>query len=63
MSTLKIGNRVRYTRKFLLDLPHNCSHTLVGRVDRVIRTTPRLVYVCWDDGSYHTASEQRLEHA
>lgn len=61
MSRLKIGTTVRYTQPSPKGGGRHGSETLVGQVDRVIASSPSLIYVRWNDGSYNAVSENHLE--
>ncbi len=61
MARFKSGTTVRYARSFVTDLKQASKEALVGQVDRVISSTPALVYVHWNDGSYNAISELHLE--
>jgi len=61
MSRLKIGTTVKYAQPFSKGVGLHGSDTLVGQVDRVIASSPSLIYVRWNDGSYNAVSENHLE--
>lgn len=61
MSRIKTGTTVKYSRDFAKDLTGRDQANLVGQADRVIASSPALIYVRWNDGSYNAVSEQDLE--
>ena len=58
---MKIGTTVQYRQSYLASTAGRLVKQHVGQIDRVIPSSPLLVYVRWDDGSYNAVTENVLE--
>jgi len=61
MPPFKIGTTVRYAHPAVKAGATSGNALLIGQVDRVIASSPLLVYVRWNDGSYSAVTENQLE--
>ena len=61
--TIRVGSRVTYSRNYLASNTVHPKRLLTGTAAKIVPTSPALVYVAWNDGSYRTASACHLELA